>query len=256
MIERTRQAGVGDPGFREPQTRKALPKRFYKEVSVGSESGRYRILLDGRPVRAPGGTLLAVPSARLAEAVADEWRAQGAVIDPATMPLTRILNSALEGVAGREAEVAADILKYAGSDLLCYRADGPGELARRQSRRWDPVIEWARAELGCRFALAEGVMPVTQSDVTLARFSQAIDGRDALALAALHVMTTLLGSALLAVAHARGVMTRDAAWDAAHVDEDYQIEQWGEDAEAAQRRRSRRCEFDAASLIVELLSAC
>lgn len=233
-----------------------LPKRFYKEATVGEAGGLFRVLLDGRPVRTPGKQVIAVPSRTLAEALAGEWRTQGAAIDPATMPMTRIVNSALDGVAGREAEVAADIVKYAGSDLICYRAEAPRELVTRQARAWDGVLDWARRELKCRFVLAEGVMPVVQSERMLARFADAIAPfRDPLRLAALHVMTTLLGSALLAVAHARGRIDRDAAWAAAHVDEDFQIEQWGEDEEARGRRRLRHAELVAASRILELAAS-
>lgn len=251
--------GTGDPGrapgYREPQTKKELPKRFYRDVSVGEEAGEFRILLDGRGVRTPSKKPLAVPTRALADAVAGEWRGQSAVIDPATMPLTRILNSAIDGVSGREAEIAADIVKYAGSDLLCYRAEHPEELVTRQARHWDPVLAWAKADLECRFVLAAGIMPVTQSDEALARFAKALEGLDALRLAALHVVTTLLGSALLALAHARGNIGADATWAAAHVDEDFQIEQWGEDAEAAERRTFRRAEFDAASRILGFVTA-
>ena len=242
------------------QSERPLPKRFYKEVSVDAETaggnaadGVWRLLLDGRPVKTPGKALVAVATPVLAEALAEEWRAQGEFIDPATMPITKIVNSAIDGVAGRETEVAEDIVAFAGSDLLCYRADGPVELVRGQTASWDPILSWAREAMGARFVVAEGVMPVVQPDEALAAFAKEIDGAEALELCALHVLTTLTGSALLALALIRGAISADAAWAAAHVDEDYQIEQWGEDKEASARRQLRWQEFLAASTVCEAL---
>ena len=169
------------------------------------------------------------------------------------MPLTRLANSAIDGVRGREAEVQADIVKYAGSDLLCYRATEPEELVRRQAELWDPVLAWGREALGAHLQVAKGVMPVTQPEAAQQAVARALDGQDAFALAALHVMTTLMGSALLALAHARGRLTAEQAWAAAHVDEDWQIGTWGEDAEAVARRRRRWSEMQAASRMLRLL---
>jgi chaperone required for assembly of F1-ATPase len=171
------------------------------------------------------------------------------------MPLTRLANSAIDGVRGREAEVRADIAKYASSDLVCYRAEAPEELMRRQAEAWDPVLAWSRDALGTRLAVARGIMPVTQSEAATSAVSAALLDRDAFALAALHVMTTLMGSALLALAHASGHLTADAAWAAAHVDEDWQTSRWGEDAETAARRERRWAEMQAASRMLRLLDA-
>ena len=234
---------------REPRQ---LPRRFYKDVTVAETDGgegvapRFRILLDGRPTRTPAKRELALPSRVLAEAVAEEWRAQAAVIDPASMHLTRIVNSAIDGVTGREAEVRAEIVGYAGSDLLCYRAAGPVSLVERQAKLWGPLVHWAATELGVELALAEGVVYVSQKPAALERFGQHLTGFDPLRLAALHVVTTLTGSAVLALACARGRLTSDDAWQLAHVDEDFQIEQWGTDAEAESRRARRRAEHEAA----------
>lgn len=242
------QPGLAQRGPAQRIDRPALPKRFYKDVATRQqEGGGFAVALDGRPLRTPAKQPLALPSSELAEAVADEWRAQGVEIDPASMPLTKIVNSALDGVTGREAEVAADIVAYAGSDLVCYRADAPAELVARQAAAWDPVIAWARDSLGARFVLAEGVMPVAQPPEALEAVASALEGKSALWLGALHVMTTLTGSGLIALGHVRGALPAEAAWAAAHVDDDYQIEQWGEDAEAAVRRALRRAEFMAAS---------
>ncbi|WP_108683453.1 ATP12 family chaperone protein [Methyloceanibacter sp. wino2] len=236
------------PGFEKP----SLPKRFYKEVTVSDEGGQAAILLDGRPVRTPGKAPLTVPNAALAEAIADEWRAQGDRIDPHTMPLTKLVNSAIDGVVGQEAAVVDDIVAHAGSDLLCYRASGPEGLLALQAEAWDPVLAWASGALGAPMSLAEGVMHIPQPEASLAALRAEIEALDALKLAALHVMTTLTGSALLPLAVARGELSPEAAWDAAHVDEDWQISQWGEDAEARQRRKNRKADFEAAAKLLAL----
>lgn len=236
------------PGFEKPK----LPKRFYKDVTVADEGDRAAILLDGRPVRTPGKAQLAVPSARLAAAIADEWRGQGEEIDPRTMPLTKLANSAIDGVEGQEAAVIDDIVAHAGSDLLCYRASGPEGLLALQTQHWDPVLAWAADALGAPLTLAEGIVHVTQPETSLAALRGQIEGLNAYALAALHVMTTLTGSALLPLAVARGRLSPEAAWEAAHVDEDWQIGQWGEDAEARLRRQNRKRDFDAAARMLAL----
>lgn len=236
-------------------SRAELPKRFYERVSVEPREGAFVVLLDGRELRTPARARLALPARGLAEAVAREWEAQGASIDPATMPLTRLVNSALDGVA-REAEaVRADIVRYAGSDLVCYRAGDPQRLVEAQAARWDPVLAWAGEALGARFILAEGVMFTAQPEPALARMRAAVEAVPApLTLAALHVATTLTGSALIALALAHGHLTADEAWDAAHVDEDVQMEIWGQDAEAMERRAGRRADFDAAATLLTLPS--
>ncbi|ODR98642.1 ATPase [Methyloceanibacter methanicus] len=235
-------------GFEKP----SLPKRFYKDVTVSDEDGHAAILLDGRPVRTPGKAHLAVPNAALAEAIADEWRAQGEEIDPHTMPLTKLANSAIDGVEGQEAAVVDDIVAHAGSDLLCYRASGPEGLLALQTQHWDPVLAWAADALGAPLSLAEGIVHVTQPEASLAALRGQIEALNAHALAALHVMTTLTGSALLPLAVARGELSPEAAWEAAHVDEDWQIGQWGEDAEARQRRQNRKRDFEAAARMLAL----
>ncbi len=231
----------------------ARPKRLYRSVSVDGAASAFRVLLDGKPIHTPARRELALPTRALAEAVAAEWDAQGEHIDPGAMPLTRLVNSALDGVAGREAEVRAEIVKYAASDLLCYRAEGPADLVRRQAQAWDPVLAWVRAALGTRLVIGQGIAPVAQPPAAGAAIERALAGLDAFALAAHHVMTTLTGSALLTLAHAGGRLTAEEAWAAAHVDEDWQISQWGEDAEAAARRQRRWAEMQAASRLLALL---
>jgi chaperone required for assembly of F1-ATPase len=251
-------AGSSNGPRRPGQDERSTLKRFYKSVAVGrptsAAEAAYRILLDGRPVRTPAKAVLALPTLKLAEAVAAEWEAQGERVDPAAMPLTRLANSALDAVRGREGDVQAEIVKYAASDLVCYRASGPPGLVARQAELWDPVLAWSRAALGAQFQVATGLMPVPQPEAACAAISRALEGRDAFALAALHVMTTLTGSALLALAHARGPLSVEAAWAVAHVDEDWQIGRWGEDAEAAARRQRRWVEMQAASRMLALLA--
>lgn len=230
-------------------SRSDLPKRFYTSVSVVEEQGAHAIVLDGRPVRTPARSPLRVPSLRVAEALAAEWTAQGERIDPGTMPLTRLVNTALDGVATAAAETADDIARYAGSDLLCYRAEGPERLAARQTAAWDPVLDWAGKRLQVRFRLAEGVMPIEQDPALIGALRAALPD-DPLRLAALHTITTLTGSAVLAFALLEGRLSGEEAWNAAHVDEDWEIELWGEDAEATARRAYRRAEFDAAMLLM------
>jgi len=227
--------------------KRSLPKRFYKDVTVEDEGGRVVLLLDGKPVKTPGKTLLAVPSKALAEAMADEWRAQGDQIDPRTMPLTKLANSAIDGIEGRSEAVIDDVMAHARADLLCYRAAGPERLVAAQSTQWDPVIVWAKEALHAPLTLAEGIVHVAQPDASMTALRKRIAGLDAFGLAALHVMTSLTGSALLALAVALKRLTPDEAWTAAHVDEDWQAGKWGEDAEAKDRREGRRAEFDAAA---------
>jgi chaperone required for assembly of F1-ATPase len=170
------------------------------------------------------------------------------------MPLSKLAITALDGVGHHKGEVAADIVKFAGSDLLCYRAEAPGALARLQAEVWDPVLRWMEAELGARFVLGEGVMPVEQSRAVLDGVAAAVAPYDAMALTSLHVMTTLLGSAILALAHVKGKLSAEDVWAAAHLDEDWQISQWGVDVEAAARRAKRWTEMQAASRFLQLLA--
>jgi chaperone required for assembly of F1-ATPase len=232
----------------------SLPKCFYKDVAVKAEGAGAALLLDGKTVRTPAKKPLVLPSRALAEAVADEWRAQGERIDPTTMPLTKLANSAIDGVAGREQAVIDDIMNHAASDLLCYRAPGPRGLVEAQAKHWDTVLAWAKEALGAPLVLGEGVVHVAQPQASLDRLRQALAGRDPFSLAALHVMTALTGSALLALAAALGRLTPEEAWRAAHVDEDWQVSQWGEDQEAAERRANRRRDFTAAARTLRLLN--
>ena len=229
-------------------------RRFYHAVDVREAGGQHELMLDGRAARTPARNRLSASSRRLMERVAEEWARQGETLDPADMPLTRLLNAAIGGVAGKMEETRAEIAAYAGSDLLCYRAEAPEALAERQRLAFDPVLEWAQAALGAPFNLAAGVMHVAQPPQTLTALWTAIDAFDEPAsLAALSAMTTLTGSALLSLAVARGVVTAEEAWRAAHVDEDYQSEFWGVDAEARARRAARWREMEAAAAALEAM---
>ncbi|MGN6304164.1 MAG: ATP12 family chaperone protein [Mesorhizobium sp.] len=236
------------------QMRTPLPKRFYKAVSVEQDGEVFGVRLDGKPVRTPGKALLALPNEAAAALVAGEFEAQAEVIDPVTMPTLRLVNTAIDGVAADPQAVLEDILRFASSDLLCYRADSPQGLVDRQNRHWDPVLDWARSELGARFNLAEGVIHVEQPRGTIAVLGAHLARRaDPLRLASLHVMTSLTGSALLALAVEAGGLDTEAAWLAAHVDEDWQIEQWGQDAEAVSRRAQRKRDMMAAAGLLAAL---
>jgi chaperone required for assembly of F1-ATPase len=222
--------------------------RFYKAVELREADGRHALLLDGRGARTPGRNALAAKSRALMLEVAAEWERQHATIDPVKMPLTRLLNSAIDGVAHTMAETRADILSYAGSDLICYRAEEPDILVARQAHAFDPVLRWAAEELGARLNATHGVTHVAQPPEALAAIGAELDAYDdPVALAALSVMTTLTGSALLALAVGRGFLSAEAAWQAAHVDEDFQAERWGADGEATARREGRWREFEAAA---------
>ncbi|MCB4770225.1 ATPase [Ancylobacter sp. Lp-2] len=229
-------------------------KRFYKEVSAVPGPDGFQVQLDGRPVRTPGRHPLSVPGEALAREIAAEWAGQGETIDPLSMPITRLVNSARDGVAGAMEAVGAEIVRYAGSDLVCYRTDGPEKLVALQAQLWDPVLDWAQARLGARFLLAEGVMHVTQPQVALDAVAAQLPD-EPLRLAALSLMTTLSGSALIALAVLHGRLTAEDAWRAAHIDEEVQEQAWGTDSEAERRRQGRWRDFSSAARTLALLEA-
>lgn len=224
-------------------------KRFYKHARMEKGEGGYTLLLDERRAMTPGRKPLCVPTARLAEAIAAEWNTQGEFIDTRTMPVTRLANTAIDGVATRAEEVRSEILNYAGTDLLYYRAAEPEGLVDRQRAAWDPILAWAERIFSVRFILAEGIVHTAQPPTTLAVLGEAVAAFDEpFRLAGLHLATALSGSALIALVLADGAIDVDAAWSAAHVDEDWNIAQWGEDDEAAARRAQRFADFRAAAL--------
>jgi chaperone required for assembly of F1-ATPase len=235
--------------------RPILRKRFYKEAGVGEAGeGGFPVLLDGRPVRTPARRALAAPTRALAQALAAEWNAQQEdVIDPARMPLTRLANAVIDAVAERPGPVIEEVAKYLGSDLVCYRAEGPQGLVTRQGEIWDPVLAFARDALEARFVQVAGVMFAEQPPHAVAAARAHIPA-DAWRLGAVSSITTLTGSALLALALAKEAIAVDEAWDAAHLDEDWQMAQWGRDELALERRAFRRADFDAAATVLRLMA--
>ena len=233
--------------------RPAPVKRFYDAVEVREADGLHALTLDGRRARTPGRNPLAAKSRAVMLAAAEEWARQGETLDPSDMPVARLLNSAIDGVAGSMDETRAEIVRYAGSDLLCYRAESPEALAERQRLAFDPVLQWAAEKFGARFALAAGIIPVEQPAEALAAIRAAVETvDDPVALAASSVVTTLTGSAILALAVACGRLSAAEAWRIAHVDEDFQIEKWGEDDEATARRAARWREMEAAAAVLRV----
>jgi chaperone required for assembly of F1-ATPase len=242
--------------------RPPLHKRFFHEVRIGkhdadAEHGfgrtdQFCVQLDGRPVKTPGGRLLAAPNRELAEAIGREWQAQANIIDPVTMPLTRLSNTIVDGVATASSEVAADITKYLGCDLMFYRARGPDKLVTRQAQQWDPVLAWARDALGAHFVVAQGLTFV-QQPASAIEAASAVIPCDPWRLGAVHVITNLTGSALIALALADSALSVDAAWIAAHVDEDWNMELWGSDELALTRRAARFAEMQAAATVLRLV---
>jgi chaperone required for assembly of F1-ATPase len=230
--------------------RPELPKRFYQKATHGPHEGGFALLLDGRVVKTPARRPLVVAREQVAAALAAEWDRQGERIDPATMPMTRIVNAAIDRVAENAAAVRGEIVRYAASDLLCYRAETPDALAAMQAKVWDPLVRWAREVLGAHFHLAAGVVHVTQPADALEAIDRAAAAYDPLALAALSTVTTLTGSAILALALAHGRVSAEEAWEAALVDEEWQIQQWGRDEAAMVARAFRWREMQAAGLIL------
>ena len=245
--------GRPDPmrAARAAQAKPALPRRFYTEAGLREEAGGFVLVLDGRPARTPGRSPLALPGRAAAAALAAEWQAQRDTIDPATMPLTRLANTAIDGVAPAMARVAEEVARYGASDLLCYRAGEPPRLVERQDALWNPVLDWAREALGARFMLAQGVVFVAQPEPAREAVRRAVDAIvDPFGLAALSTVTSLTGSVLLGLALAHGHLDTAAAWTAAHCDEDFQMEVWGADDEALERRARRWAEMQAAAVLL------
>ena len=224
-------------------------KRFWRDVAVADRG----VLLDGRPVRTPAKATLLLPTDALADAVADEWRAVGTDIDPRAMPLTGLANAAIDRVAPIHASFAADLAKYGESDVLCYRAELPVELAARQDAVWTPILDWARARYDIAFTLVTGIIHRAQPPETVARLGAALAVRDGWALAALSPLVTISGSLVAALMLAEGAITPDATFDATHLDELWQAELWGEDWMATDARALRRADFLAAARFHELL---
>jgi chaperone required for assembly of F1-ATPase len=228
-------------------------KRFYRLAAVSPEESGVAVLLDGRPVRTPGRNLLRVPTEELAEAIAEEWNGQGDAIEPRSMPLTGLANAAIDRVAPDPAGFARTLAEYGGSDLLCYRADGPDSLVERQEQMWDPLLDWARTRFGIEIETTTGVMHRRQPEATIERLGRAVAARGPFQLAGLAPLVTIAGSLVIALALAEGAIGLKPAWDAAMLDEAWQAEQWGADPLAADSLENRRREFEAGYRFLTLL---
>ncbi len=255
------QPPMGQGGPRGPiadRLRAPLPRRFYSSVGIEAKDALagsgFAIVLDGRPIRTPAKRMLLIPDRGYAEIIAAEWQAQAEVIDPASMPATRLANSALDTVAPARGAVVAEIVAFAGSDLLCYRAEGPHALVERQCAIWDPILDRVARVLAVQFKPTTGVIHIHQPAEALAAVEHAVCGLGDFPLAGVQLLTVITGSALLAVAGLKGLASASEIWEAAHVDEDWQKSRWGEDAEAAARRVAQRRDFEAAAALLGLKS--
>ncbi|RKE84942.1 ATP12 family protein [Rhizobium sp. AG855] len=236
------------------QMKRPLPKRFYKDASIAEGPEGFSVLLDGKSVKTPAKKALTLPTREAAELVVAEWAAQGEHIDPAKMPITKLANTAIDAVAISLDDVFDEIVRFAGSDLLCYRADAPKELVERQAKSWDPVLAWIAAAHQARFILVEGVMHQAQPAAAIAAYATALNAyREPFRISCLNVVTTLTGSAVLALAFAEGAFDLDTVWALAHVDEDWTSEHWGSDEEAEARREARYAEYAAAAALFAAL---
>jgi chaperone required for assembly of F1-ATPase len=219
-------------GYREPGEK---PRRFYKAVEVAREAAGFTVLLDGRPVKTPGGLRLVLPTRALADQVAQEWARQGEHIELAGMHATRLANTALDSIPQAREATARSIADYAGSDLVCYFAESPAGLVERQQAHWGPVLDRAEAELDLAFVRAAGIVHRTQPDSTLDQVRALAEGLDDFALAGLAFGASLFGSAILAISLMKGWLSGDQAFELSRLDEAWQEEKWGVDAEAAER---------------------
>ena len=231
-----------------------LPKRFYKDVAAGPVDGGFTVTLDGRQVRTPGKKIpIVAPAAAIATTMAEEWARQGEFIDPATMPMVRLVNSAIESGEEMVPAFREEVIKFAGSDLMLYRAEGPRELVSEQEVIWDNALTTLARHFGVSFQPTIGIIHQSQPKATLDRLAEALATENLLTATALVSITGLTGSGLLAIGLLHRLFSPDLVWKSAHIDEDFQISQWGEDEEAADRRARRRVEFDTAVAVVEAL---
>lgn len=228
-------------------------KRFWSDVAVSENADGFEVRLDGRPLKTPAKAALMVPTVPLAQAIADEWAAQEGYIDPLSMPFTRTANAAIDKVAPQKCEVAELLAEYGATDLLCYRATEPEALVIRQAAAWDPLLEWADRVLGARLKAVPGVIHVAQDDEALGRLTGLVRSQNSFELAAFHDLVSLSGSLIIGFAAVRHQSRPEALWDVSRIDEDWQIEQWGEDEEAAAMALTKRTAFLHASRFFDLV---
>lgn len=232
-----------------------VAKRFYGEVGVGRAGTGFTVTLDGRPLQSPAGTAFILPAKELAQAIAAEWRAQEEDIRFHTMPLTALAGAAIDRAGKERREVIDHALQYAGADLLCYRAEAPLDLVLRQQARWQPLLDWLADAYGARLAVTAGIAHVDQPKPALRSLRAAVEALDDFELAALSSATAACGSLVVGLALTAGRIDAEAAFEAAQLDESYQIERWGEDPEAVRRRAAIKADLDAAAQLMALLRA-
>ncbi|MBK8083284.1 MAG: ATPase [Devosia sp.] len=232
-----------------------LPRRFYKDVGVGVAPAGYAVTLDGRSPRTPGQKPVVVHNEGLAAAMAEEWTAQGEFIDPRIMPIVRLVNSAVEAGVERLPALRDEIVRFAGNDLMLYRADTPRELVAEQERVWDAALVKLARHFDVSFRPTIGIVHQPQPQSTLDRLAAALTGVGLIEIVALNSLTGIAGSGLLAIALREGLMDAEAIWAAAHVDEDFNIRLWGDVEEARERRAKRRLDFDAAVRVLDLVNS-
>lgn len=231
-------------------------KRFYTDVTASAAAdGGYTVLLDGKAVKTPKRAMLSLPNLALADAIAEEWRGQDDELKTETMPLTRLAFAAIDVVTPERASIARQVLEYARHDLLSYRAEDPPELVVRQAHAWDPLLDWAAETYGARLKTGFGIRHVHQPEQAIAELDQAIARYDEFELAALHTVTTITGSLIVALALAEEEVSAGEAFAAATLDETYQAEKWGRDTEAEQRRERLLSELTAAERFLRLMEA-
>ncbi|MEE9140604.1 MAG: ATP12 family protein [Alphaproteobacteria bacterium] len=227
-------------------------KRFYSMAEVAERNGGFTVVLDGRPVRTPAKASLSLPTRALAEAVAEEWRAQEEEIRPQSMRLMRLAVTAIDRVSRQRDAVIEEIAAYAATDLVCYRAEQPASLAARQQAAWQPLVDWAARRYDARLRVTAGLMPVQQPQAATGALRSAVAVLDDMMLTGLHNATAACGSAVIALALAEGRVGPDEAWELSLVDETFQVEQWGEDGEAARRHQALREDIASAARFMEL----
>jgi len=230
-------------------------RRFWKEVTVQREGEGWTVLLDERPLRTPARALLLVPTEKLADAIAEEWRSAGEVVDPRAMPMTGLANAAIDRIAPEKDAFAGGLVRYAEADLACYRSEWPPELVERQAQAWDGLLAWARRRFDVDFATTSGLIHVPQPPATIEQLAHAVASLAPFHLAGLSPLVTIGGSLLAALALFEKTMTPEEAWEAVSIDERWQLEQWGSDEEAQVALDNRRSDFMSAARFLELLEA-
>jgi len=227
-------------------------KRFYKDAAVVTSPEGFSVELDGKPIRTPKKSAFAVPGNAMAAAIADEWRGQGDDIDPESMPLFRLANTAIDMIAPQRDAVVDSLAGFGGTDLLCYRVEGPDELVLRQNQLWSPWLEWAAEQHDARLLTTTGIKHIAQGPAALAALRRAVADHDIMELAAMNDLVTIAGSLVLALAVSAGALDVEGSWAAIRLDYDFQAEKWGQDAEATAHGNYLRQEFGHAARFLDL----